>query len=116
MDEELNRLSSLLLLFYSGRIAFIILPFPLSSSSSSSSDCTVLRYAQSAFFLLCNRTVMFTFVFTFSHDHFKKHLITHFRMRNQAKEARDNYLTETYAVLMGQWSKKVDKVVRRQYY
>ena len=32
MDEELNRLSSLLLLFYSGRIAFIILPFPLSFS------------------------------------------------------------------------------------
>lgn len=45
-----------------------------------------------------------------SHAIFKKVLIDHFRRKAEEKEARERYLTETYAKLSVAWTKKAERV------
>ena len=37
-------------------------------------------------------------------------LVERFKKRNEEKEARERYMTETYTKLLAQWQKKVDKL------
>ena len=46
----------------------------------------------------------------FSHAVFKKVLIEHFRKKAEEKDARERYLTDTYAKLSAAWNKKVERV------
>jgi nuclear receptor co-repressor 1 len=41
---------------------------------------------------------------------FKGHLVEHFRRRSEARDARERYMTETYAKLMAVWTKKVERM------
>ena len=41
---------------------------------------------------------------------FKRVLVEHFRRKSDAKEAREKYLTETYAKLSAAWMKKAERV------
>ena len=45
-----------------------------------------------------------------SHAVFKKVLIEHFRKKAEEKDARERYLTDTYAKLSAAWNKKVERV------
>ena len=50
------------------------------------------------------------FFFFSSHAVFKKVLIEHFRKKAEEKDARERYLTDTYAKLSAAWNKKVERV------
>ena len=52
----------------------------------------------------------FIFFSPFSHAIFKKTLVDLFRRKADEKEARERYLTDTYAKLSISWSKKVERV------
>lgn len=47
---------------------------------------------------------------TFSHTFFKRTLVERFKKRNEDKEARERYMTETYTKMMATWSKKIEKI------
>ena len=52
---------------------------------------------------------MLIYTYFFSHTFFKRTLVERFKKRNEEKEARERYMTETYTKMMATWSKKVDK-------
>ena len=54
--------------------------------------------------------MLILFFFSFSHAVFKKVLIEHFRKKAEEKDARERYLTDTYAKLSAAWNKKVERV------
>ena len=45
-----------------------------------------------------------------NHTYFKRTLVERFKKRNEEKEARERYMTETYTKMMATWSKKCDKI------
>jgi nuclear receptor co-repressor 1 len=45
-----------------------------------------------------------------NHTFFKRILVERFKKRNEDKEARERYMTETYTKIMSTWSKKVEKI------
>lgn len=48
------------------------------------------------------------------HQTFKRRLLDYFKKRHTEKEARENYLTQTYSKLMQEWLRKVDKIESSQ--
>lgn len=41
---------------------------------------------------------------------FKRHLIEYFKRRNEDRENRERYMTETYSKLKSTWMKKAEKI------
>ena len=53
--------------------------------------------------------LLFT-IFICSHTYFKRVLVERFKKRNEDKETREKYMTETYTRMMATWTKKVEKI------